>query len=206
MILSIIMITVPERAESFNRLREKVQLQINYCNNVHKTLGRAEIVKVETPKFKDGGGSIGHKRQLGLLASKGEYVCWLDDDDDVSPDYVEILLRLSNKGADVCTFSSLCKFHNYWMVVVMNLNTKHDDQAKPGIIKRRPYHVCAWRRSMLAGITFPDTNWDEDTGFILEALKLAKTQVHSENILHEYRRLETSYSENNEEVRSIVRR
>jgi glycosyltransferase involved in cell wall biosynthesis len=205
MILSIIMISIPERAERFNALKKKVSKQITKIHEYHPTLGSVEIVPVISPKFADGGGSIGYKRQLGLLAAKGEYVCWLDDDDDISPDYVETLVRLCNKGADVCTFNNVSKFDNFWMVVKMHFKTKHDQQAKPGIINRRPYHVCAFRRGVLDGVVFPDTNWDEDTGFIGQALKNCKTFAHSDAILHEYRRLEKSYSENNEEVRSIVR-
>lgn len=195
MMLSIIMITVPEREKSFNALKTKVQDQIDYCNLIHPTLGGIEIVEINTPKVKDGGPSIGKKRELGLKKSKGEYVTWLDDDDDISPDYVEQVLRMANKGADVCTFNNISKFNNFWMVVQMNLKTKHDDQAKPGIINRRPYHICAWRRSMIADIEFIDGNWDEDTNFIGKALKRAKTEVHIDNILHEYKRIEKSLAE-----------
>jgi glycosyltransferase involved in cell wall biosynthesis len=201
MILSIIMITIPERAERFNWLKNKVQKQISECQKTHRTLGQIEIVEVMTPKFKDGGGSIGRKRQTGLDQSKGEYVCWLDDDDDIAPNYVEEVVRMANKGADVCTFSSMCRFDNFWMVAEMHFNTKHDDQARPAIIKRRPWHVCAFRRGVLEGVNFPDANWDEDTKFIEQALKNCRTFAHSEAILHEYRRLETSYSENNESIR-----
>jgi glycosyltransferase involved in cell wall biosynthesis len=156
---------------------------------VHPTLGEIEIVSVVTPKFTDGGASIGQKRQLGLLAAKGEYVCWLDDDDDVSPDYVETLVRLAGKGADVCTFNNISKFENYWMVVKMHFSTKLDDQARPGIIERRPYHICAFRRGVLDGVQFPDANWDEDTGFIEQALKNCRTFAHSDAVIHQYNRV-----------------
>ena len=192
MMLSIIMLTIPERKRSFRKLKKKVQDQIDYCHLIHPTLGQVEIVEVNTPKVIEGGLSIGKKREKGLRESKGEYVCWLDDDDDISPDYVEQILRLSNKGADVCTFNNISKFDNFWMVVQMNLKTKFDDQAKPGIINRRPYHVCAWRKSMIYDIEFIDGNWDEDTSFIKEALKRAITEVHIDNILHEYKRIEKS--------------
>jgi glycosyltransferase involved in cell wall biosynthesis len=194
MILSIIMISIPEREEHYRVLKRKVQKQIEDLHETHPTLGRVEIVSIVSPKFNDGGGSIGTKRQLGLLASKGEYVCWLDDDDDIAPGYVEELVRMANKGADVCTFNNISKFHNFWMVVKMHLSHKLDDQARPGIIQRRPYHICAFRRGVLDGVTFPDANWDEDTGFIAQALKNCRTFAHTDAILHEYRRIEVSYA------------
>ncbi len=38
------------------------------------------------------------------------------------------------------------------------------------------------------GISFPDLNWDEDTAFIEQALKVCKTQSKTEAVLHEYNR------------------
>lgn len=189
------MITVPERRREFVYLRGKVLKQIDYCRDVHPTLGGVEVCVVNTPTRNNGGPSIGIKRTLGLKIAKGQYVVWLDDDDDIAPNYVETILRLANKGADVCTFNNVSKFHNYWCVVKMSLDVKHDDQTRPGIVNRRPYHVCGWRRAMIEHLSFPDTNWDEDTGFILQALKLAKTEAHSEAVLHEYRRVSKSYAE-----------
>lgn len=189
MILSIIMITVPDRKRQFNKLKQQVREQINYCHAIHSTLGEIEIIEVNSPKVKDGGESIGRKRQMGLDLSAGDYVCWLDDDDQIAPNYVETIVRLCNAGADVCTFQSLCKIEGFWMLVNMHFKTKHDDQAKPGVINRRPYHVCAFRRGVLDGVKFPDTNVDEDTGFIEQALKNCRTWVHSEAILHQYNRV-----------------
>ena len=194
MILSIIMISIPERNERFKWLKTKVQQQIDTLNELHPSLGEVEIVSIISPKFTDGGGSIGHKRQQGLLESKGRYVIWLDDDDDIAPNYVEELARLANKGADVCTFNNISKFNNFWMVVLMHFNTKIDEQAHPGIIKRRPYSICAYRRGVLRGVTFPDVNMAEDAAFIEQALKRCRTYAHTDAILHEYRRIDKSYA------------
>jgi glycosyltransferase involved in cell wall biosynthesis len=191
--LSVIMITIPERDLSFRKLHLKLRQQLKYCNQVHPSLGDVEIVRVVTPKFPEGP-SIGEKRQMGLEQSKGEYVCWLDDDDDISPDYLEIMLRLAYTEPDVLTFSNLSRFDSFWCVVRMSLDTKEDEQVKPGIINRRPYHVCGWRKSIALKAGFPATNWDEDTGFVSRALPLCTSESHAENIIHEYKRLTKSYA------------
>lgn len=192
LVLSIVMISVPERKKQFNILRKKVQSQIDYCKKVHPTLGYAEIIPVITPKTIHGGPTIGAKRQMGLDKSGALYVCWLDDDDDVSPDYVETILRLAYKGGDVLTFSSICEFDAYWSLVKMNLIYTKDEQSKPGIVFRRPYHVCAFLRQNLEGIKFPDANLDEDTGFISQALPRCKKQSTTDSILHKYSRVTKS--------------
>lgn len=193
LVLSIVMITVPERKKQFQKLRAKLKDQINRCAYVHPTLGKVQIVEVQTKKFINGGASIGNKRQIGLQHSKGKYVCWLDDDDDISPDYVETLLRLAHMNdLDVLTFNSFVRFDQYWALVQMNLDFKVDEQMMPGIVHRRPYHVCAFRRDLLEGLSFPDTNWDEDTGFLSQVLPLCKTQNKTEAILHNYNRVTKS--------------
>lgn len=191
--LSIVMITIPERKKEFSKLRRKLSTQINYVHEVHPTLGDVEIVSVITPRYPQGP-SIGGKRQQGLERAKGTYVCWLDDDDDIAPDYVETLLRLAYNGTDVLTFSNLSRFDSFWCVVNMSLYNPLDEQVRPGIVNRRPYHVCAWRRELTKQVTFPDLNKDEDTGFIEKLIPLCKTESHSNNILHEYKRITKSYA------------
>ena len=115
-------------------------------------------------------------------------MCWLDDDDDISPDYIETLLRLAQSSLDILTFNSFSKLEGYWMAVRMTINHTYDEQPRPGIINRRPYHVCAFKKELLTGIKFPDMNWDEDTEFITQALKVCSTEEHTEAILHQYNR------------------
>ena len=191
-VLSIVMITVPERAATFQKLRQKVMQQIGECFKIHPTLGTVEIVEVSGDRTDKGGKSIGEKRQEGLNRSIGKYVCWLDDDDNISPDYVETLLRLAYSDPDVLAFNSFAVFDNFWCLIQMNLDYIVDEQACPGIVNRRPYHVCGFRRSILKECVFPNSNWDEDTGFLAQVWPKCKSQSKTEAILHEYNRLTKS--------------
>lgn len=193
LMLSVVMITIPERKREFALLHKKLSKQIFYCSEVHPTLGNVEIIKVNTPRFPEGP-TIGEKRQMGLDQAKGEYVCWLDDDDDIAPDYVETLLRLAYDTPDILTFSNLSRFENYWCVVRMSLATLEDEQVRPGIVNRRPYHVCGWRTRLAKQVTFEALNKDEDTTYIAKLLPLCKVERHSENIIHEYKRINESYA------------
>lgn len=188
MILSVIMLTVPERKKQFDIIKNKVKSQIDYCHKTHPSLGQIEIVEVNSKKFIQGGKSIGAKRQEGMDKAKGKYVIWLDDDDNISPDYIETLVRMAESDADVLTFNNLSKFENYWMIVEMSLKNEKDEQAHPGFIKRRPYSICAWKKEKVCNVKWIDGNINEDVNFITEALKLVKTECHTNNILHEYNR------------------
>ena len=139
LILSILMPTIPERYEMFSKLRLAVDLQVKRVNKIHPTLGRVEILHDDSKKYKDGGPTIGQKRQALLNKAGGEYVCFLDDDESVGPNYVEELLRLCYEGPDVGTFSSISKLENFWCVVIMRLSHNENQQAFPGIVLRKPW-------------------------------------------------------------------
>jgi len=185
--LSIVMLTVPERSEVFSKLWTEVRRQTFNCHKDHPILGRIETVVVSGKLRSKGGLSIGSKRQLGLGNASGKYVCWLDDDDGISGNYVETILRLCQDDKDVCTFKSFVKVPNFWCIVDMNLKNKEDHQIHAGIVQRRPYHVCAFKKEVIKDCKFPDQNWDEDAGFLEQALPLCHTQAKSESIIHEYR-------------------
>lgn len=192
--LSVIMISIPERERPFLKLRSKLRQQIKACVAVHPTLGDVEIVEIVTDKYVDGGLSIGEKRQMGLDRAIGLYVCWLDDDDDIAPDYIETMLRGTYDNPDVFTFNNLSRFDNFWTVVTMRVENTVDEQVKPGFINRRPYHVCAWRSELAKQVRFDFVNKDEDTGYISKLIPLCVTHNHSNNIIHEYNRVEKSYA------------
>ena len=121
LVLSVLMPTIPERYEMFSRLRLAVELQIKKTYKIHPVLGMVEIISDQSKKYKDGGPSIGQKRQALLEKAKGDYVCFLDDDESIAPNYVEELLRLCYENPDIGTFSSISKLDNFWCVVIMRL-------------------------------------------------------------------------------------
>lgn len=184
--LSILMPTIPQRKKEFTNLLREVRRQINYCRDVHPTIGGVEVVVDSRKKYKDGGPTIGEKRGSLVRRAGGKYVCFLDDDESISPDYVESLLRLCYHGKDVCTFSSFSKFDNYWCVVKMSLTHKTNEQAKPGIIHRRPWHICPVKREYAIKFDFPESNYGEDWQWFEKVLTLCETEAHTEAILHQY--------------------
>lgn len=46
---------------------------------------------------------VSNARNLGVDAAKGEYIVFQDDDDTVSPDYLETMLREAGEGTVVCS-------------------------------------------------------------------------------------------------------
>lgn len=184
--LSILIPTIPSRKRVFNALRKKVMAQRKYCHEVHPTLGQIEVIWHYSESFINGGPSIGDKRQTLLDAAKSKYLCYLDDDEDISPDYCETLLRLCNLDKDVCTFRSFVKVQGYWALVDLSIDNKNEQLSPAGITRRTPWHICPVRSDYAKLYEFPDSNYGEDYEWFEKVLKHCNDEAHTDNILHNY--------------------
>lgn len=184
--LSILIPTIPERVEMFTRIFNEVHRQVQYCQTVHPSLGSVEVLVDDSKKFIEGGLSIGKKREELVKRAQGKYLCFLDDDDNISGDYVETLLRLCYKNHDICTFNSFVRLENFWMLVNMSLFWSENEQAHPGIILRKPWHICPVKSIYAKLHPFPDSNYGEDWEWFEKVLQHCQHQAKTEAILHEY--------------------
>lgn len=55
---------------------------------------------------------VSHARNLGLQAAQGHYICFIDDDDYVSPAYLEALLQTAEAHPSAMPLSHLLCFHD----------------------------------------------------------------------------------------------
>ena len=56
-----------------------------------------------------------------------------------------------------------------------------------GTARRRPWHVCAWRRSLAAQGIFTEVNYGEDRAWVDQVAPLARNHLHIPQVLHHYR-------------------
>lgn len=186
-ILSILIPTIPDREKSFGHLLTKVIVQGDDLERVHPTLGKVEILWSSTDSFLNGGPSIGKKRQALVEQCKGKYLCFLDDDESISPNYIETIVRLCQLDCDVVTFRSIAKMDNYWSVIDMSLKNNEDEEATPDrIVKRKPWHINAIRSEFAKLYEFPDTNYSEDALWMKNVLYHLESEAHTDAILHQY--------------------
>lgn len=183
--LSILIPSIPSRWYRLVVLREELYRQ---AFNVH-VLGRGmvEVLVDDSPAFLDGGLSIGKKREALVKRAQGKYVCFLDDDDQPSPDYLETLLGLTAKGKHVCTYRALFKLADYWGLVNMSLKNPENEQATPErMIERRPWHICPVITEFALNTPFEDISNAEDSRWMEGVLKHCETEAHSDRILFQY--------------------
>lgn len=194
-ILSVLIPTIPDRSDIAEKLYNKVFLQRRELWNLHPTLGMVDIDVREGKSFLNGGLSIGKKRESLAYTAEGKYLCYLDDDENIAPNYLETLVRLCQSDADVITFRSFIKNDFYWGLVDMSLSHPDNEEATPErIIKRKPWHICPVKSEYAKKYKFSDTNYGEDWGWMSLVLYHCKTEAHTDQILHSYQH-STKHSE-----------
>jgi glycosyltransferase involved in cell wall biosynthesis len=186
--ISILCPTTLDRSEMFDKLYDKLLDQVTDVVTTHPRLGSIQVLVDDSKRFLDGGLSIGKKRESLLKRSNGKYVCYLDSDEDIAPNYVENLMRLAQSNADVLTFRNLTTTDFYWTIVDMSLNYQVNDQASPNFItRRRPWHVCPVKKEFAQLYPFEDINYGEDFDWMSKVLNHCTTEAHTDAVIHMYR-------------------
>jgi glycosyltransferase involved in cell wall biosynthesis len=175
MILSILTCTLPERAHLLSRLSNKLTPQM--INKPVEFLVDPRNRTVPT----------GRKRNDLIRQAQGKYVCFVDDDDNVSGDYVDEILKAAEQDPDVITFCG-------WMTTdgrqpvdwVIKLGEEYE--ARNGIIYRFPNHLAVIRKEYAERISFPPIYQQEDYRWAVSMRNsgLLKTEVHIPKKLYHY--------------------
>lgn len=202
MIISILIPSIPERRSQLLSLTTELYRQLLALQVNHPSLGSVEILIDDSVKFLAGGLSIGAKRDLLVQRASGKYLCFMDDDDTVTPNYLETLVRLCEQGQDIVTFRTLIKNDHYWGIIDMNLETEQNQEVSPhGTINRTPWHICPVLSEHAKNEPFDrEKNHNEDWDWMSRVLKRVKTQSHSDMILTQY-----THSEQGSEADTITR-
>lgn len=171
--LSVLIPSIPERIDMVRALLTRIE---DICPNNTEVL-----VLIDNKKM-----SIGAKRQRLLEMARGKYIAYCDDDDNVTESYH--LLADYTGDADIITFLQHAEVDGHTTIVDFDLNhTENEVFVTDGITKRRPFHVCAWKRELVQGVPFDRSNWGEDWTWCEQALDRIKTQHKIHDILHIYK-------------------
>lgn len=160
---------------------------------------RDKRIKVITKKNT----GVSDTRNVGVAASKGTYICFVDSDDVVKPTYVETLLEgVTAEGVDVayCNFEHLYENRRIpkeprlasGVYTFAELESKIIDDGKLSGVLFGSAWMAIYKKSIIDNydIKFnPKIKINEDGIFNIEyCMKSAKIQMLSEAYLYEYRR------------------
>ena len=138
---------------------------------------------------------IGKKRNDCLLLSQGEYVCFVDDDDRISDDYISSILNSINENPDVIVFDALITFDEQRPKLV-KYGREFDYYEKEDAYYRHPNHLMVHKKSNITE-SFQDIKIGEDDEWASRMLDRIVTQSRIEKILYyyEYRTTTKKYYE-----------
>lgn len=184
--LSVVIASIPERFDKAIALYRKLNNQINALE-ANKMI---ELIMFTDNRIR----SIGGKRQECLRLSQGDYIMYLDDDEDAADNYISEVYNAirSSPTVDVITFKSRYTDDHSTCIIDMDLNNPTNEQVRQdgfgGYLetKRTPWHVCAWRSEIAKSEEFAMVGYGEDWDWVSRILPKAKTQVKIDFVLHHY--------------------
>ena len=137
----------------------------------------------------DGSKSVGKKRNEVLDQAKGEYVCFVDDDDMVSPDYIESICNvLTDNDCDGVSFWGMYYVRGQPLMLFNHANENGGHFKKDGRQYRPLNHLNPVRTEIAREIRFPEKDFGEDADYcdrLLECGKI-KNECAIDRVLYHY--------------------
>jgi glycosyltransferase involved in cell wall biosynthesis len=137
--------------------------------------------------------NIGEKRNQLLRAASGEYITFLDDDDELLDGYFELVLPAIEQGADVISYDQEAIINGVRGRVSCALGNPMMAFDPQSIVRRPPWFWCAWKRDLAAAYRVPESYVDsngithhEDVLWLRHLWVEAKTETRINAVLHRY--------------------
>lgn len=193
--LSILICSLESRVEQFNKLFIDLDRQRDNRNTTLEILVERDNGEQRT----------GSKRNRLLERAQGEYICFIDDDDEISTNYINILLEaiktnpdcvslrgvITTSGRRPFIFEHSIRYKVYKTNEDVVTDLDMDGWNMPYKIKyeRYPNHLNCIRASIAKQFKFPEINHGEDTDWATQIFKsgLIKTEFYTDEILYYYR-------------------
>lgn len=179
--LSILVCSLVDRREAFAKLRSKLETQIAKYN------GAVELVVNED----NGQKSIGKKRNELLHMANGQYICFIDDDDDVSDWYIDKMIEGIAGGVDCCSLIGTLSVDGIPKGKFAHSlrYKKWDEKRMPDgsmVYYRCPNHLNVVERSIAKKVGFQDISFGEDKIYSDGLLKYLSSEIEVEGINYHY--------------------
>lgn len=174
--LSILICTIPERQPMFNDLFAEL-------NNQCLKSGDVQIISNNKPK---GSITIGQKRNDLLNKSLGDYVCFVDDDDAVSPNYISEILKAIEKQPDCIGFKIKCDMDGVVCDAASSMKYEWMDNVDGFRYVRSIYHKTPVKREIALKAMFPDKSFGEDYEYSMRIKPLLSKEIFIDEFLYNY--------------------
>lgn len=136
--------------------------------------------------------TIGSKRNELIRAAKGNYICFIDDDDDVSCDYTSSILSAIEKKPDVIGIEGEITFDNKKTKFYHSIDYQGWYTGIDGFY-RTPNHLNPVKKSIAENIMFPEIDFGEDRKYSDRLIRVVKSEVYIDRQIYFYRMEKDKY-------------
>jgi len=182
-LLNILICHIPERYDFMKRLTNILDPQLaKHKNNV--------VCLSDDSRYK----SIGKKRNDLVNRVNAKYFCFIDDDDRVCSNYIDLLMEGIHKDVDCCSLrgiitedgqNPLLFEHSIKYQAYRTVSESTEGQVR---YERYPNHLNCVKTEIGKQFRFPEKNHGEDTEFATQMYKsgLLKTEHEIKQVIYYY--------------------
>lgn len=177
-LLNILICHIPERYDFLKRLNGILDPQLT-----------PEVkVIIDDSRYK----KIGRKRNDLLARADSKYVCFIDDDDRISDNYIHLLTEGMKRNPDCCSLTGVITEDGENPLVFehsIKYNAyKTNPDKEPVRYERYPNHLNVIRTEIAKQFKFPETNHGEDTDWATQVFKagVLKTEHEIKEVIYYY--------------------
>lgn len=176
MTLSILICTIPGREAQFARIMAQLDAQ---------TQGKPVEVLTDG---RDKSTPVGSKRQALLERATGAYVCYIDDDDTVSDDYIDAILSAASHNPDAIGFKTLCHGipKGQTSTAANSIRFKWAENFAGYRYVRSILHLNPVKREIALQVGFKDKRHGEDHDYSKGLVGKLKSEIFIDRHLYNY--------------------
>ena len=181
-ILSILIPSLHDRYNYLTRILNQISSQPEHL------LNQCEIQVNIDGRYK----TTGEKRNQLLSASSADYIVFIDDDDSISPNYLEQIFIGISKNVDAIAITSLYSPDDIETCGSPRIVKHSKDYVwaeTPEAYLRNITHICPVKRDLALQVGFPPTTFGEDISYSSGLTSLVKEEYLIEDVIytHQYR-------------------
>lgn len=190
-LFSVLIPCVPRRYEQAFALFNKIQTQVD-AEDCPCDVTEVEILCLMDNKRR----SIGLKREALVQAARGKWLAFVDDDDDVAPNYMREIMAAINMDdievslgfpvSQVIVFDQLAEIEGKSHIVEHSILNENTELGELGAL-RKPWHHNVWKSEFAKTAHFPDISYGEDSEWLKQLWPRVTMERRIPMILHHYR-------------------
>jgi glycosyltransferase involved in cell wall biosynthesis len=171
--LSILIVSLKKRKHLLDQLLRVLQIQLTDEVEVLISSDDGEI-------------PIGTKRNNLLNKASGKYVCFIDDDDLVSPFYTKYILEALKTSPDCVGLQGIISLKTQGPKIFIHSLSYASWFEKDGVYYRCPNHLNPVKTEIAKNVKFPDISSGEDRVYSYNLKDKLKTEVYINKPIYYY--------------------